>query len=584
MKIIKIYSNKNFKNIEFYDNFNVIIASIQSKEKKDTHNLGKTSLIRVIDFLLLASIDKNKDKLFRNDIFIGQNFYGEFKLNDGKFLIIKRSIDTPTKISFKLNNVKLNDFLTNITWDIEDLSLKKAKEQLNEYLSFDILNNWSYRKSITYYLRSQQDYLDVFKLNKFKGKDKDWKPFVFDLLGFNGELIKEKLGLDEVIDELRKKLYILKTEAQVDTTEKDRLEGLLEIKVNESDEIKKFIDVFNFYKTDLEINKEIVEEVDFQIQTLNTDRYRISFEIDKIDKSLSDILDDIEVEKIEELFNEVNLFFPEQLKRKYDDLINFQKLLTIERKSFLKENLIGLNHEFTQIDDEIKELENKKSSLLSSLTQKDSYQKFKEYQKTLTKIEVEIERIKDKLRIIDDSIIIEEEIETNKELLNKKIENLKSAIKERKHSSISKIFNSIIKNILDSNALISLNVNKQGNIEYNADYHNKSDLIKTSEAQGTTYKKLLCVAFDLSTLINYSQNSFYKFVYHDGVLEGLDDRIKVRYIKLIKSICKKYDLQYILTLIDSDIPKDNPEIIDENEICLKLNDKDNNGKLFLNSF
>ncbi|MBA7525985.1 hypothetical protein ES705_18145 [subsurface metagenome] len=354
--------------------------------------------------------------------------------------------------------------------------------------------------------------------------------------------------------------------------------------MNESDEIKKFIDVFNFYKTDLEINKEIVEEVDFQIQTLNTDRYRISFEIDKINKSLSDILDDIEVEKIEELFNEVNLFFPDQLKRKYDDLINFQKLLTIERKSFLKENLIGLNQEFTQIDDEIKELENKKSSLLSSLTQKDSYQKFKEYQKTLTKIEVEIERIKDKLRIIDNSIIIEEEIETNKELLNKKIENLKSAIKERKHSSISKIFNSIIKKILDSNALISLNVNKQGNIEYNADYQNKSDLVKTSEAQGTTYKKLLCVAFDLSTLINYSQNSFYKFVYHDGVFEGLDDRIKGRYIKLVKSICKKYDLQYILTLIDSDIPKDNPEIIDENEICLKLSDKDNNGKLFLNSF
>jgi len=584
MKIIKIYSNKNFKNIEFYDNFNVIIASVQSKEKKDTHNLGKTSLIRVIDFLLLASIDKNKDKLFRNDIFIGQNFYGEFKLNDGKFLIIKRSIDTPTKISFKLNNVKLNGFLTNIIWDIEDLPLKKAKEQLNEYFSFDILNNWSYRKSITYYLRSQQDYLDVFKLNKFKGKDKDWKPFVFDLLGFNGELIKEKLEFEEVIDELRKKLNILKTEAQVDTTEKDRLEGLLEIKVNESDEIKKSIDEFNFYKTDLEINKEIVEEVDFQIQTLNTDRYRISFEIDKIDKSLSDILDDIEVEKIEELFNEVNLFFPEQLKRKYDDLINFQKLLTIERKSFLKENLIGLNHEFTQIDDEIKELENKKSSLLSVLIQKDSYQKFKEYQKTLTKIEVEIERIKNKLRIIDNSIIIEEKIEKNKELVNKKIENLKSAIKERKHSSISKRFNSIIKSILDSNALISLNINKQGNIEYNADYHNKSDLIKTSEAQGTTYKKLLCVAFDLSTLINYSQNSFYKFVYHDGVLEGLDDRIKVRYIKLIKSICKKYDLQYILTLIDSDIPKDNPEIIDENEICLKLNDKDNNGKLFLNSF
>ena len=37
MKLSKIYSNKNFKNIEFNDKFNVVIAFIESKEKKDTH-------------------------------------------------------------------------------------------------------------------------------------------------------------------------------------------------------------------------------------------------------------------------------------------------------------------------------------------------------------------------------------------------------------------------------------------------------------------------------------------------------------------------------------------------------------------
>ncbi|MCD6578393.1 DUF2326 domain-containing protein [bacterium] len=584
MKIVKVYSNKNFKNIEFKENFNAIIAFIQSKEKKDTHNLGKTSLIRVIDFLLLASIDKNKDKLFGNDIFIGQSFFGEFKLNSGKYLVIKRSVDTPTKISFKTNTTKLENFQTNLIWDIEDISFKKAKEQLDEYLSFNILNNWSYRKSITYYLRSQQDYLDVFKLNKFKGKHKDWKPFVFDLLGFNGELIKEKLETEEIVDELKKKLNTLEIEAQVDSKEKDRLEGLLEIKTNELEEVEKLINKFNFYKSDLELNKNIVENIDLKLQALNTDRYRITFEIDKIDKSLADVLDDIEMENIEELFSEVNLFFPDQLKKKYNDLIDFQKSLTIERKQFLKENISDLKQEFTQINKIINELEIEKSSLLSVLTEKDSYQKFKEYHKNLTETEVEIERIKDKLKAIDNSLIIEKEIETNKDIVDIKINELKSALKDRKHATINRIFNSIIKEILNTNALISLNINRQGNVEYNADYQNPSDLIKTSEAQGTTYKKLLCVAFDLSTLINYSEKSFYKFVYHDGVLEGLDDRIKVRYINLVKTLCKKYNLQYILTLIDSDIPKDTPDIISENEICLKLNDEDNRGKLFLNSF
>ena len=583
MKISKIYSNKNFKNIEFNEKFNGIVAFIESDKKEDTHNLGKTSLIRVIDFLLLSNFEKSTDKLLGNDIFIGQEFYGELKLNNGKYLLIKRSINTPTKISFKLNDSKLNNFELDIDWD-EELTLKKAKARLNEYLDFNILPNWDYRKSITYFLRSQQDYLDVFKLNKFKGKHKDWKPFVFDLLGFDGKLILEKLEIEEEIDLLKGKVKTLKLEAQIDTSEKDRLEGLLEIKRNELFEVRTLIDRFNFFKEDIRTNKELVEEIDVQLQAFNTDRYRISYEINKIESSLSDIIDDIDNKTISNLFEEVNLYYPQQLKKEYNDLINFQKSLTIERKKYLLETLTELKKEYLDLNTKIKEIENQKGELLSLLTQKDSYQKFKQYQKKTISLEVEVERIDDKIQAIDNSLIIENDITEKKESIASHILALKEALTERKHSSINKIFNSIIKEILDTNALISLKLNNQGNIEFNADYQNKVDLLNTSESQGTTYKKLLCVAFDLSLLVNFSDKSFYKFVYHDGVLEGLDDRIKIRYIKLVKELCEKYDLQYIITLIDSDLPKDMPDLIENEDICLRLNDKNNNGKLFLNSF
>lgn len=583
MKISKIYSNKNFKNIEFNDKFNAIVAFIESDKKEDTHNLGKTSLIRVIDFLLLSSFDKSTDKLLGNKIFIGQEFYGELKLNNGKYLIIKRSINTPTKISFKLNISKLDNFKLDIDWD-EELPLKKAKARLNEYLDFNILPNWDYRKSITYFLRSQQDYLDVFKLNKFKGKHKDWKPFVFDLLGFNGKLILEKLEIEEEIDVLKKKVQTLKLEAQIDTSEKDRLEGLLEIKKNELSEIKTQIDKFNFFKEDIQTNKELVEDIDVKLQAFNTDRYRISYEINKIELSLSDIIDDVDDKAINNLFEEVNLYYPQQLKKEYNDLINFQKSLTIERKKYLLETLSELKTEYAVLNLNIKKIEYQKGDLLSLLTQKDSYYKFKEYQKKIISLEVEVERIKDKIKAIDSSLIIENDITEKKESITNYILILKEALSERKHSSINQIFNSIIKEIIDTNALISLKLNNQGNIEFNADYQNKIDLLKTSESQGTTYKKLLCVAFDLSLLVNFSDKSFYRFVYHDGVLEGLDDRIKIRYIKLVKKFCEKYDLQYIVTLIDSDLPKEMPDLIEDSDICLRLNDKDNNGKLFLNSF
>jgi len=56
MKIRRIYcgDKDRFHNIVFSDGFNVIQADITDRrdKKKDTHNLGKTLLIHLIDFLI----------------------------------------------------------------------------------------------------------------------------------------------------------------------------------------------------------------------------------------------------------------------------------------------------------------------------------------------------------------------------------------------------------------------------------------------------------------------------------------------------------------------------------------------------
>lgn len=70
-------------------------------------------------------------------------------------------------------------------------------------------------------------------------------------------------------------------------------------------------------------------------------------------------------------------------------------------------------------------------------------------------------------------------------------------------------------------------------------------------------------------------------------MEGLDNRIKLRLLEVTQRICQEYNLQYILTIIDSDIPhekEDNTMMFPTNAVCLELNDKDDNGKLFETSF
>jgi uncharacterized protein YydD (DUF2326 family) len=198
MKLSQLYANKSFKNIVFNDGLNLVLAKVTKKLdlNKDSHNLGKTTLIAVIDFMLLKEVKEEHIFKTYQEKFSGYVFFLEILLNSGEYLTIKRAADTPTKISFKTTKVSSN-LLTEESWDKPSIGFEKAGIALNEYLAFDILQQWQYRKSVTYFLRSQKDYNDVFQLSKFsKGKDIDWKPFMFDLLGFNGNLLNEKYETD----------------------------------------------------------------------------------------------------------------------------------------------------------------------------------------------------------------------------------------------------------------------------------------------------------------------------------------------------------------------------------------------------
>ena len=591
MKFSKIYSNKNaqFHNIEFYEGLNVVLAEIadKSKTEKDTHNLGKTLLISIIDFLLLKNIRQRSKFFLTKGGFEEQVFFAEIKLNSGKYIIIRRDVDNPTKISFKINEYKLDGFQTQLNWDEENLPLDKAKKKLNEYLGFDVLPVWDYRKSVTYFLRTQNDFRDVFKLDKFKGRDKDWKPFMFDVLGFNGAVIRQKYDLEDEKKESGKKIETLQQEADINIEERDKITGLLDIKTDDKKKIEEKIDKFNFYENDKAINKELVEDIDSRIQLLNTKRYSHSFEIKKIESSLSANQDTINLNKLKSLYKDVEIYFPDKLVHSYEMLLDFRKTITEERNKVLHENLKKIKKEFAILDKELKELEVQKEGRLAYLTEKDSYLKFKETQKQLAKIEADIIRLKDKLEVIDRTSLFVRDIETKQSDIDDKIKEMHVLIGEQKHSEIRKIFNYIIKEILSTNALLSLKQNRYGNVEFEANIQNPMDLTITEEDYGNTYRKLLCIAFDLSILIHYANKSFYRFVYHDGALEALDDRKKIKFLSLIRRMCSKYDLQYILTLIDSDLPKDeNGNIIEfpDNEVCLRLHDRDDGGKLFKKSF
>ncbi len=334
------------------------------------------------------------------------------------------------------------------------------------------------------------------------------------------------------------------------------------------------------------MTRELIDSIDTQLQTLNSERYRLGYEIKKINSSLEQTSVTVRLDKLKELYNEVELFFPESLSKQYEELERFTDAISSERRKYLEENLSFLKKEYAQINDAIKVKEQERSDKISILTEVDVYDKFKVYQKELASLEAELSLLQEKLRLIDSSSTIRTEIEKLKDERKEYIDKIREAIDGRAHADINKIFNQIVTEVTDTNAIISIKQNSDANVEFEADYQTTTH-ITTSEADGTSYKKLLCVAFDIALLVSYSSHSFYRFVYHDGVLEGLDDRVKQRLIMVTQRICSEYGLQYILSLIDSDIPKnveDSNQEFPMDAVCLNLNDLDDSGKLFMRSF
>ncbi|WP_332453641.1 DUF2326 domain-containing protein [Chryseobacterium aquaticum] len=600
MKLSKLYSNdERFKNITFnLRGLNVIYADVQTAigEKKNSHDLGKTKLAELIDYLLIKRIDKKHFLLKVTDnegesIFKDHIFYLEILLNDGRFLTIKRSVENPTKTSFSINEQKVNEYVPPTNWIYEDLSIDNAKKTLAVYLNFDFFKNksYDYRKAINYCIRMQPDYEDVYRLSKFKGgKDIDWKPFMFDLLGFNGEVLRKKYQNDEEQDKINEQIKLLKRDFLVNETDRDEIIAQIGLQETKTKEAENKIDQLNFYEQDKSLIENGIDGIENKISDLNTISYNLNFDINKLQNSIKNNFA-FDLSKVEKVFKESKIYFPNELKKDYSELIQFNEELTKDRNRLLKKTLKEKTEELNTINVQLEKLNYKKEELLSFLKDTDVFRRLKFYQKELAKLESELIKLTERLRIID--VIIEKE--NKKQDLNKSIEDTIKEIrdisnhteKNDKYRLIRGLFSKYFLEVMDEDTYISWSINSNNNVDFKPPVIKTKDSLSkdTAKDEGRTYRKILCIIFDLAILVAYNIESYFRFVYHDDVLSQQDNGIKVRLLSLISTITKTHDIQYILSVIKSDLPMDqddNPIYFSSSDIVLELNDKDESGTLF----
>lgn len=598
MKIFQIYSdNEKFKWIRFNEHLNVILGQTNDRNKtdKDTHNLGKSTLISVIDFMLLKEISDGDLFKKNHSLLKDFTFFMELKKDDNSYVTIKRSVDGNTKISIKFHTIPYQDFRDEAVWDHKDLALtskikeKSPKTILNDY--FSLLNNkkYNFRKFSGYFLRTQYDYDEIFKLNKFRGKMIDWKPSLIDLLGFDGELLSDKLKLENQVDLTKKYLDDMKKDLKVNDSQIDVINSIIDAKVEDRDKLESEVNRFDFYDKEREDMRLLVNDIESKISELNNLEYKLSYEVEKIKETLKNKLN-FDLDKVENIFKEAKILFGDQVKKSYHELLRFNKDIIQERNAYQERVLKGKNEQLKLIRADLKELNDERMAKLSYMKNTDTMIKFKELQNELLKIENEIRDLQGKLKDVDVIKSINERIQITEKKLEASIETLKRHLDKsnKYYAELKSRFRSLTKAILGEPAILYYKINTNNNPDFYANFIDINDTQVTSQSDGYSYRKMLCVCFDLALLITYSQKNFIKFVYHDGAYESMSDTIKIKYLDKIRKVCNEYDIQYILTTLYDDIPRDSNNNLYEfsnDEIALRLNDDDDNlGRLFSMKF
>lgn len=593
MRLSKLYSNKPnlFEPVLYNNDVNVILAEIRVPENrnKDTHNLGKTTIGRLLDFCFLSKKDPEMFLFKHFSIFQDFVFFLEIELKDKTYLTVRRSVGDPTRIGFKKHSIRNQDFsfIEDAEWDHFGIPFDRSVQLLDGILDWNALSPWNYRKGLGYQLRTQDDYQDVFQLQKFSHRQSEWKPFLAHLLGFNSKVISSQYIKE---DDLSKKKIIeqtIKNELGGSVEDISKTEGLLLLKNKEVDKKQLLLDAFDFRKEDKYQTKIAVDEIDQGIANLNNDRYTLDQNRKKIISAMEEDKILFNPDEAQALFKQVGIYFEGQIKKDFTQLIEFNTAITEERRSYLQEELSEIDTTLAQINKQLNDLGKKRSEVLSFLSSTDVFSKYKFISDEVVKIRTEIgalEKQRDFLTRLQnlrtDIRNLNEEIIRQQSDIENDVEN-QNTDKSSMFSTIRLYFNDIIESVISQKALLEVTTNKDGHLQFKAEILDEAGN-ETSAGLGHTYRKLMCIAFDLAILRSRINDRFPKFVFHDGVFESLDNRKKENLLKVLREY-SSLGIQTIITLIDSEIPEQysniNPMFSDE-EIILHLHDENNQGRLF----
>ena len=538
---------QSFNGIKFKPGLNVVLAArTKDSDRKDSRNgLGKSTLLDILHFCLGG----RRSGVLANAVLDDWTFSVELDIADRTYLA--------TRSLLQKNQVRVNGDVSgwpgSLPGTLDDNHLLSNKEWTNAlgHLMYGIDPRWdetyspAFRSLVSYFARrhARGGYLCSFE---HYHRQPRWNVQVSTsyLLDLDWKIASQQQAMKDSQNELKAFQKAITSDAVDDIF---RSEADLEaVRIRLADEVEEEAKVLSDFRV-LETYKTLEDDAD----RLTGDMHEL-IDQNTIDRRLHEHYlssiqeeEDTDPEQISRIYDEAGLLFPAVVSKRLADVQRFHKTIVHNRRAFLKSEMAGLVDAMRKREQDIREMDRKKSKIMHTLKTHGALDEFvrlqEGHQSNVAKLEDILRRLKmlrdakDKLRSLQfESTALQQRLELD--LMEREVQK-KEAITT---------FNSYSKSLYNRPGTLSIGPDSSG---YEFDVK-----IERSSSSGYEKMKIFCYDLTLARLWARKRTSPGFLVHDSAIFADVDERQVAHALRLADTESQKHGYQYICMMNSDSVP------------------------------
>lgn len=390
----KLYSETGlFDAVKFKEGINIVLGEYTKpkEERSEINGIGKSTLVRLIDYALLS--DSTRNKYFninrsKTRFLEGHSITLELDI-DGETHFIKRAFDEPRTALFGKDLSKLQAYHERELGTILG-NLFFGKDDYQGYFEPE----W-FRRLIRFFIKDDKsNYIRRDPLKFSSSHINDFEAYVYNLflLGLPNSSVGKFDEFRKNRDDLTKQSKSLSKKLKEETgKEIEQINSEIRLLDNKIRSLEKAMSEYKFLESYKDVESELVKltsEISEKLRQINLfnrqlNEYKQSYEYEI----------EIDRDKISRIYGEIRKVFGDTVRKTVDEVFAFRKQIAEGRERFLKSKEVELTTEIDKLTSSISSLEVRRSDLFKLLDEQKALDSIKSNYSLLIEDKTKKERL-----------------------------------------------------------------------------------------------------------------------------------------------------------------------------------------------